>query len=431
MRVVACMGLLALCLALSGCSSLGKKTAAPKAGPDERSAPAGRRDNPPPAAPPAAPAGEVSGVVTGRVLDYFDRTPPADVWIVPPADGNGAPIAQHVETPQDGYFTFDHLRPGQTYRLVAVTKEGDVKQGGEMTVRAPATRGVIIQVSQNRLPAIPGGADTGSRPTIGQPVPIPPAGIPYPDQGPSAVIGQPVPIPPTGPASGSTTPIQPEHFAGPNRGGSRESPAANLPNPFGPRVVPPPPAPPPPPPPASPSGGLVPLSGPPRSPVGVAPMVSCDLRGKQLSNFTLAGLDGQPWEYKRSRLPGTRLMLLDFWGSWCVPCRLTIKQHLNDLNEVYGRLGLEVVGIAYEQEPTYAAQVRTVETSVHDLGIKYRILMGYGNNCPVRRDFAVNAFPTLVLINDKGQIIWRKDGMPTAPEIEYLKAEIRKELGIR
>jgi len=163
----------------------------------------------------------------------------------------------------------------------------------------------------------------------------------------------------------------------------------------------------------------------------VAPMVSCDLRGKQLSNFTLAGLDGQPWEYKRSRLPGTRLMLLDFWGSWCVPCRLTIKQHLNDLNEVYGRLGLEVVGIAYEQEPTYAAQVRTVETSVHDLGIKYRILMGYGNNCPVRRDFAVNAFPTLVLINDKGQIIWRKDGMPTAPEIEYLKAEIRKELGIR
>jgi hypothetical protein len=36
-----------------------------------------------------------------------------------------------------------------------------------------------------------------------------------------------------------------------------------------------------------------------------------------------------------------------------------------------------------------------------------------------------------VLLNDKGQIVWRKEGMPSEPEFEQLKVIIRKELGIR
>jgi hypothetical protein len=57
--------------------------------------------------------------------------------------------------------------------------------------------------------------------------------------------------------------------------------------------------------------------------------------------------------------------------------------------------------------------------------------MGYGDACPVKRDFGVTALPTLVLLNDKGQIIWTKQGMPTEPEFEQLKAIIRDQLGIR
>ena len=168
--------------------------------------------------------------------------------------------------------------------------------------------------------------------------------------------------------------------------------------------------------------GGPPLPEPALTPIGATPVPSCDLRGKQLYNFALAGLDGQPWEYKRNRLPGTKVMLLDFWGTWCVPCRLTIKSHLNRLNDWYGRQGLEIIGIAYEQEPTYAAQVRTVEVARRELGINYRLLMGAGMpTCPVKRDFDIKGFPTLVLLNDKGQIIWSKEGMPTEPEFEQLK----------
>jgi thiol-disulfide isomerase/thioredoxin len=195
--------------------------------------------------------------------------------------------------------------------------------------------------------------------------------------------------------------------------------------------VPAAPAPPRPAAPASSSGGGPSLPEPPLAPVGATQVPSCDLRGKQLYNFALLGLDSQPWEYKRNRMPGTKVMLLDFWGSYCPPCRSTILNHLNRLNDWYCRQGLEIVGVAYEHEPTFDAQVRTVQATSRGLGIRYRVLMGYGSGCPVQRDFGVKVLPTLVLIDEKGQVIWRKDGALSEPEFAQLKEIIRQQLGIR
>jgi thiol-disulfide isomerase/thioredoxin len=410
------MGILAVCLGLVGCSSLGKKTSLPKAGPENRSGPSAARDDGPPQ-PPAPPAGETSGIVAGRVIDYFNNSPPSRIWIVPPGDGQGAPVYQLAETDRFGYFTINNLRPGQTYRLIAQTKDGELKQAGEVTVRPPNAR-VIIQVSQDRTPTLPGGGDAGSGPSLGQPIPLPPSAGSGQDPRAPVGIGQPVPLSPPGPAEGATTPIRPENFA--------QDPRRSTPT----MTIPPQPRAPAPPKPAPPGGGP-PLPEPPLAPVGATQVPSCDLRGKQLYNFALAGLDGQPWEYKRNRRPGSRLTLIDFWGTWCPPCCYTIKRHLVPLNDLYGRQGLEIIGIAYEREPTFEAQVRTVEASARKLGINYRVLMGCTPGCPVQRDFAVRGFPTLVLLDDKGQILWRLDRSPAEPEFEQLKVIIRQQLGIR
>jgi thiol-disulfide isomerase/thioredoxin len=416
---MACLGLLTLCVGLAGCSSLGKKTAQPNAG-DGRTTANPRDDRSPLAQVPSGPAGDVGGMLAGRVVDNFSNTPYSDIWVVGANDGRGAPVARRVETDRQGYFTILNLQAGQAYRLIAQTKEGAFKEAGEITVRPPNAR-VIIPVSQDRTPAIPGGGGQPSPPSIGQPVPLPPSGGAGRGGGPAADIGQPVPLVP----SGSEVPVRPENIADGVRQ-PRDSKPATIP---GPRGIPAPPAPLKPAPPAG-SGGGPPLPEP-LSPVGVTPVPSCDLRGRQLVNFALAGRDGQPWEYKRDRLPGTRVMLLDFWGTWCLPCRATIRNHLNRLNDWYGRQGLEIIGIAYEREPTFPAQVRTVDAAVRQLGIKYRLLMGRGDTCPVKVDFGVEGLPTLVLLNDKGQIIWTHKGMPSDAEFEQLKVIVRQQLGIR
>jgi len=432
-RVVACLGFVALCVGLAGCSSLGKKTAQPKSGDDRAAAPNPRDDRSPVAQVPSLPAGDVGGMVAGRVVDNFSNTPYSDIWVVGANDDQGAPVARRVESDRQGYFTILNLQAGQAYRLIAQTKEGTYRQAGEVTVRPPNAR-VIIPVSQDRTPAIPGGGARDSQPSIGQPVPLPPSGgagrDPAPAPAPGADIGQPVPLPPSGTGAGSAVPVRPENIADDSRR-PRDSRPATIPGPGGLRWpgAPAPPAPPKPAPPAS-SGNGPPLPDP-LAPVGVTPVPSCDLRGRQLVNFALAGRDGQPWEYRRDRLPGTRVMLLDFWGTWCPPCRATIKTHLNRLHDWYARQGLEIVGIAYENEPSFAAQVRTVDAGVRELGIKYRVLMGSGSTCPVSLDFGVKRLPTLVLLNDKGQIVWTKEGMPTDAEFEQLKVIIRQELGIR
>jgi thiol-disulfide isomerase/thioredoxin len=425
------MGFLAVCLGLAGCSNLGKKTSLPKPARDDRPAAAGPRDDGPPApAPaPAAPAGDTGGLVAGCVMDYFDNKTPSKIWIIPPGDGQGAPVYQLAETDRYGYFSIANLRPGQPYRLVAQTKDGQYQQAGEVTVRPPNAR-VVIKVSQGSTPAVPGGggADAGARPSVGDPIPLPPAGPPPKD--PGVYPKQPLPL--SGPAEGSAPPIRPENVADKDAAKNRESRPGSIPNPYGPRPPTPPPPWPPRPAPAPASGGGPSLSGPPVAPVGLAPVPSCDKRGNQLYNFALVGLDGQSWEYKRNRAPGSKLTMLDFWGSWCVPCRVTVKSHLNRLNDLYGRQGLEIIGITYEQEPTFTAQVRTATAAVRELGIKYRVLMGCGmTTCPVKNDFGVKGFPTLVLLDDQGQIIWSKEGPPSEPEFDQLKAIIRRELGIR
>jgi thiol-disulfide isomerase/thioredoxin len=433
-RIVGWLGFLALCLGLAGCNSPGKKTSLPKAASDDRSAPLTPRDTGPPLSQQTAvPAGGTSGMIHGRVIDVFNNTPPADIWIIPPSDGQGAPVIRRAETLQNGYFVVQNLQPGQTYRLIAQTKDRQFQQAGEVTVRPPNVK-VVLQVSQDYRPNIPGGGDSGLRPSVEPPVPISPPGAPDTGSGLRPVITSPIPLPEPGSSAGPAIPIRPENFAGGSdpRNGSRD-PKIDMPGPYSPRPphVSPPPAPPKPAGPAA-SGGGPSLPEPPLAPISATLVPSCDKRGDQLFNLALRGLDGQPWEYQRNRRAGTKLMLLDFWGTWCGWCRVSIKKHIVPLNDLYGRQGLEVIGIAYEQEPTIAAQVRTVEAARRELGINYRVLMGAGiSTCPVARDFGINGFPTLVLINDKGQILWEKKAMPSEPEFEQLKVIIRKELGIR
>jgi thiol-disulfide isomerase/thioredoxin len=154
----------------------------------------------------------------------------------------------------------------------------------------------------------------------------------------------------------------------------------------------------------------------------------CVLTGRKLDNFALYDLNGQPWEFRKHRRG--RLVLLDFWWTMCRPCLQAIP-HLTDLQQRYGSYGLEVVGIAYESD-TFEQQVNRVRGARDRMGINYRLLLGGSpqDQCPVKRQFQVERFPTLILLDETGRIVMRKEGLD-AQHLEELRFEIRRRLGLR
>jgi thiol-disulfide isomerase/thioredoxin len=163
------------------------------------------------------------------------------------------------------------------------------------------------------------------------------------------------------------------------------------------------------------------------SPGGPAAVPSCVLTGQTLHNFALNDLNGQPWEYARNRRG--KLVLLDFWETGCVPCLHAIP-HLNILQQRYGAYGLEVIGIAYETGSPIE-QTQKVNRVRQRLQVTYALLLGGDKGpCPVQSQFGVTLFPTLVLLDESGRIVWRSVGLSPQQRKE-LEIIIGQRLGVR
>lgn len=110
-------------------------------------------------------------------------------------------------------------------------------------------------------------------------------------------------------------------------------------------------------------------------------------------DFTLKGLDGN--DITLSSLKG-KYLLLDFWGSWCVWCIRGIPE----LKEYYAQYGskLEIVGI--DNNDSEEAWKNAVKE--HELPWTH---VKNERETSVLNDYAVEGFPTYVLINPEGKVV--------------------------
>ncbi|WP_165071628.1 redoxin family protein [Paludisphaera rhizosphaerae] len=103
------------------------------------------------------------------------------------------------------------------------------------------------------------------------------------------------------------------------------------------------------------------------------------------------------------------LILLDFWGSWCGPCRTSIP-HLKEIQSRLGGKKLQVVSVAFEQIKPEKRAARLKELR-QELGINYPILVaGFQDDDVVRNTLQVWFFPTMILIDREGRIVHREQG---------------------
>ena len=142
-------------------------------------------------------------------------------------------------------------------------------------------------------------------------------------------------------------------------------------------------------------------------------LCSYDSRTRKLGDFALPDLEGKLVRFQDL---DADFVLLDFWGTWCGPCLDSIP-HLVELQKKYGPGRLKVVGIACEDVPPDQRKAKVDEVA-RQLGINYPILLSTmdGKPCPVQRALQVQAMPTMILVDRRGQVLWRDSGSTPAVE---------------
>src|SRR5206468_3182907 len=97
----------------------------------------------------------------------------------------------------------------------------------------------------------------------------------------------------------------------------------------------------------------------------------------------------------------------------------------------YRKFGLQVVGIAHEKG-TLAEKQDRVRPIREEYRMSYPTLFTGGGpaDCPVLKQFEVHGYPTLVLLDQSGRIVWRGNGLDEHAEYA-LEMSIRRQLGIR
>jgi len=126
-------------------------------------------------------------------------------------------------------------------------------------------------------------------------------------------------------------------------------------------------------------------------------------------NFTSPSLSGS--NVRLSELKGD-VILLNFWASWCGPCRLEMPL-LNKLHNKYKAIGFTVLGVNVE-ESTSAAQ-----DFLKDNKVSFPILWDTQNT--VSKQYNVQAMPTTVMIDRDGQVRYIHKGFQAGDERIYKK----------
>lgn len=114
--------------------------------------------------------------------------------------------------------------------------------------------------------------------------------------------------------------------------------------------------------------------------------------------FTLKDLDGK--DVQLSSFKG-KIVVLDFWATWCPPCREEIPGFVS-IQETYGDKGVQVIGVTVDKE---ADKVKTFVTSQK---IGYPIL--FANKETLEAYGGIQSIPTTFIIDQEQKIVEKHIG---------------------
>jgi peroxiredoxin len=135
-----------------------------------------------------------------------------------------------------------------------------------------------------------------------------------------------------------------------------------------------------------------------RSLLGLVLLAAAGAAGAKVStqapapDFTLRQVDGPNLRLGEQR---GRVVMVNFWATWCGPCRIEMP-HLARLYDKYRGSGFVLLGVNIDDDPNAAKAL------AGKLGIKFPVLLDTDKRVVAAYD--LNAMPATVLIDRDGRV---------------------------
>ena len=119
-------------------------------------------------------------------------------------------------------------------------------------------------------------------------------------------------------------------------------------------------------------------------------------------DFTLMDLNDKVYKLRDLE---NKVVLINFWATWCGPCRMEIPE-FNELHKNYHEKGLEILGISVSDSK------KQLKNFTKSFAVDYPMLYGGTREMnKIMKDYGgVYAVPSSFLIGKNGSVIWKYPG---------------------
>ncbi|MDN4502057.1 TlpA disulfide reductase family protein [Alteromonadaceae bacterium BrNp21-10] len=136
---------------------------------------------------------------------------------------------------------------------------------------------------------------------------------------------------------------------------------------------------------------------------------SAALAASEAADFTLKSSTGDNLRLQELR---GNIVLINFWASWCGPCRTELP-YLDDLYLEFKDLGFTVLAVNIDEDSSKAAVL------LNDMPVSFPVV--YDPDGTVSKLYDVQAMPTTVFIDRNGYQRLLHPGYKSGDEVKYRK----------